>query len=175
VASSSLTGPIKVSVTLPLAPLVTRQRYKTAAPRPAERVNQLDEMAAVACDLVGVYAGLVLLATQVFRFHGTVAVAAATLVAAALFSPLRRRVQWVVDQRFNRARYDAEQTVATFAARLKDTVDLDSVRDDLTTVVDHALEPPTCWCGSASRAEASGGQHKIPGVPGVSSLTWSLG
>jgi hypothetical protein len=51
--------------------------------------------------LVGVYAGLVLLATQVLRVHGTVAVAAATLVAAALFTPLRRRVQRLVDRRFN--------------------------------------------------------------------------
>jgi hypothetical protein len=50
-------------------------------------------------------------------------------------------VQQVVDRRFNRARYDADQTVAAFAARLKDTVDLDSVRDDLATVVDQALEP----------------------------------
>ena len=91
--------------------------------------------------LVGVYAGLVLLATQVFRFHTPVAVAASTLAAAALFNPLRRRVQQAVDRRFNRARYDADQTVATFAARLKDTVDLDSVRDDLATVVGQALEP----------------------------------
>jgi hypothetical protein len=91
--------------------------------------------------LVGVYAGLVLLATQVFRFHTPVAVAASTLAAAALFNPLRRRVQQAVDRRFNRARYDADQTVATFAARLKDTVDRDSVRDDLATVVGQALEP----------------------------------
>ena len=91
--------------------------------------------------LVGVYAGLVLLATQVFRFHTPVAVAASTLAAAALFNPLRRRVQQTVDRRFNRARYDADQTVAAFAARLKDTVDLDSVRDDLATVIDQALEP----------------------------------
>ena len=91
--------------------------------------------------LVGVYAGLVLLATQVFRFHSTVAVAAATLAAAALFNPLRRRVQRGVDRRFNRARYDADKTVAAFAARLKDAVDLDSVRDDLAGVVHQALEP----------------------------------
>ena len=91
--------------------------------------------------LIGVYAGLVLLATEVFRFRGTVAVAASTLVAAALFNPLRRRVQRVVDRRFNRARYDADRTVAAFAARLKDEVDLDSVRDDLAGVVQHALEP----------------------------------
>ncbi len=63
------------------------------------------------------YAGLVLLATQVLRFHGSVAVAAATLAAAAVFNPLRRRVQLAVDRRFNRARYDAEQTIAAFAAR----------------------------------------------------------
>ncbi len=91
--------------------------------------------------LVGVYAGLVLLSTHVLTIHGTVAVAASTLAAAALFSPLRRRVQHVVDRRFNRARYDADQTIAAFAAHLKDAVDLDSVRTDLTAVVHRALEP----------------------------------
>ena len=68
-------------------------------------------------------------------------VAASTLAAAALFNPLRRRVQRAVDHRFNRARYDADQTVTAFAARLKDAVDLDSVRDDLAGVVQRALEP----------------------------------
>jgi HD superfamily phosphohydrolase YqeK len=58
-----------------------------------------------------------------------------------LFNPVRRRVQQAVDRRFNRARYDADQTVAAFAARLKDAVDLDSVRDDLAGVVHQALEP----------------------------------
>jgi hypothetical protein len=91
--------------------------------------------------LVGVYAGLVLLATQVARIHTPVAVAASTLAAAALFHPLRRQVQRVVDRRFNRARYDADQTVAAFAARLKDAVDLDSVCNDLTGVVTKTLEP----------------------------------
>ena len=91
--------------------------------------------------LAGVYAGLVLLATHVFGLHTPVAVAAATLAAAALFNPLRRRVQLLVDRRFNRARYDADQTVAAFAARLKDAVDLDAVRHDLASVVHQALEP----------------------------------
>jgi hypothetical protein len=91
--------------------------------------------------LVGVYAGLVLLATQVPGVHSSVAVAVATLAAAALFSPLRRRVQLAVDRRFNRARYDADQAVAAFADRLKEAVDLDSVRDDLAGVVQHTLEP----------------------------------
>jgi hypothetical protein len=86
---------------------------------------------------------LVLLATRVLSFHSTVAVAAATLAAAALFNPVRRRVQQVVDRRFNRARYDADQTVAAFAGGLKDAVDLDldSVRDDLARTVHQALEP----------------------------------
>ena len=91
--------------------------------------------------LVGVYAGLVLLATRLLRVHTPVAVAAATLAAAALFTPVRRRVQRRVDRRFNRARYDADQIAAAFAARLKDTVDLGSVRDDLTGIVSRALEP----------------------------------
>jgi hypothetical protein len=91
--------------------------------------------------LVGVYAGLVLLTTQVFRVHSSVAVAASTLAAAALFNPVRRRVQKVVDRRFNRARYDADQIAAAFAARLKDAIDLDAVRDDLAGIVRQALEP----------------------------------
>jgi len=54
---------------------------------------------------------------------------------------VRRRVQRLVDRRFNRARYDADTTTAAFAARLKDAVDLDAIRDDLTSVVRTALEP----------------------------------
>jgi hypothetical protein len=91
--------------------------------------------------LVGLYAALVLLATRLLSFQTPVAVAASTLVAAALFNPLRHRVQLRVDQRFNRTRYDADQLVAAFAARLKDTVDLDSVRDDLAVAVHEALVP----------------------------------
>jgi hypothetical protein len=91
--------------------------------------------------LAGVYAGLVLLATRVFGFHSTVAAAAAMLAAAALFNPVRRRVQRAVDRRFNRAGYDADLTVAAFASKLKDAVDLDSVREDLVSAVQKALEP----------------------------------
>jgi hypothetical protein len=91
--------------------------------------------------LVGVYAGLVLLATQVLTVKSPVAVAAATLATAALFNPVRRRVQRIVDRRFNRARYDAERTIDAFAAGLQGAVDLDSVRDGLVGVVHRALEP----------------------------------
>jgi hypothetical protein len=103
--------------------------------------------------LVGVYAGLVLLATQVLRFHGSVAVAASTLVAAALFTPLRSRVQRLVDRRFNRTRYDAELMITAFAARLQDATDLDAVRSDLASTVHRALEPAhlSLWLDRAQR------------------------
>ena len=91
--------------------------------------------------MAAVYAGLVLLATRVLGVTTPPAVAAATLAAAALFNPLRHRVQRVVDRRFNRARYDADKTVAAFASRLQDAVDLDAVQADLVGVVQHALEP----------------------------------
>ncbi len=91
--------------------------------------------------LAGAYAGLVLLATRELRFSSEVAVAVSTLAAAAAFNPVRRRVQHLVDRRFNRARYDADLTVAEFAARLQDAVDFDAVRTDLGGTVQQALEP----------------------------------
>jgi hypothetical protein len=106
--------------------------------------------------LVGLYAGIVLLATHVVSIKTPVAVAASTLAAAALFNPLRRRVQRVVDRRFNRARYDAERTVAAFAARLKDAVDLDTVQGDLADVAQRALEPAhiSVWISPPERRGA---------------------
>lgn len=102
--------------------------------------------------LVGVYAGLVLLATEVLNLHTPVAVAASTLAAAALFTPLRSQVQRMVDRRFNRTRYDADQTLIAFADRLKDAVDSDEVRADLLRVVHRSLEPAhaTVWVCPAS-------------------------
>jgi hypothetical protein len=91
--------------------------------------------------LVGVYAGIVLLATRVVSVNEPAAVAGSTLAVAALFNPLRRRVQRAVDRRFNRARYDADRIVAAFAARLRDPASLDSVQNELATTVQNALEP----------------------------------
>jgi hypothetical protein len=91
--------------------------------------------------LVGLYAGLVLLAGHVLPVHDSITVAGATLVVAALFAPVRRRVQHVVDHRFNRTRYDAELTTAAFAARLQDATDLDAVQADLAATTDRALQP----------------------------------
>jgi MFS family permease len=91
--------------------------------------------------LAGLYAGLVLLATRVPDLTSQVGVAFATLAAAALFNPVRRRVQHRVDKRFNRARYNADNTVAAFAARLQDATDPDAIRSDLMSTIHRAVEP----------------------------------
>ena len=91
--------------------------------------------------LVGVFVGIVVLATDVLPFSSPVGVAASTLAAAALFNPLRLRVQRLVDRRFNRARYDAEAIVTAFTLRLRDAVDLETVRGELLLAVDRAVEP----------------------------------
>ena len=91
--------------------------------------------------LVGVYAGIVLLATREVSINEPVAVAGSTLAVAALFNPLRRRVQRAVDRRFNRARYDADNIVTAFAARLQDAAGPDSVQEALASTVQNALEP----------------------------------
>jgi MFS family permease len=91
--------------------------------------------------LVGVFVGLVLLTTRVLPFSSPVGVAASTLLAAALFAPLRTRLQRVVDRRFNRARYDAEATVAAFGARLRDAVDPETVLNELTAAAGGSLQP----------------------------------
>jgi hypothetical protein len=97
--------------------------------------------------LVGVFAGLVLLTTRVLPFSSPVGVAASTLVAAGLFAPLRGRLQRLVDRRFNRARYDAEATIAAFSHRLRDAVDVDTVLDELAAAAGRSLEPThlTVW------------------------------
>jgi hypothetical protein len=95
--------------------------------------------------LVGVYtAGFALLQTVISPFTsggGPFAVAASTLAAFALFQPLRRRIHAAMDRRFNRSRYDAQQTVAGFAARLRDEVDIATVATDLHATVLRAVNP----------------------------------
>jgi hypothetical protein len=91
--------------------------------------------------LVGLFVGMVVLATDVLPFSSPVAVAASTLAAAALFNPLRLRVQHQVDRRFNRSRYDAEAIVAAFALRLREVVDLETARTDLLQAVGGAVQP----------------------------------
>jgi hypothetical protein len=91
--------------------------------------------------LIAVFLGLVALTTIVLPFSSPVGVAASTLAAAALFTPLRRRVQRLVDRRFNRAHYDADTIIAAFTFRLRDAVDLDTISHELRHAVNQAVAP----------------------------------
>jgi hypothetical protein len=94
--------------------------------------------------LLGGYVGLVVVFQAVTRpvtGRSDLAVAGSTLIVAALFVPLRRRVQSAIDHRFNRARYDAEQTIDAFATRLRDEVDISTLSQDLEAVVRQTMQP----------------------------------
>jgi hypothetical protein len=93
--------------------------------------------------LVGVYAGGVILLRGLVPLRGTLAVATSTLVVAALFNPLRRRVQIEVDRRFNRSHYVAQQELEMFAGRLREEIDFDGLIDDLLAVVTKTVQPST--------------------------------
>ena len=111
--------------------------------------------------LVGTFVGLVALSTDTLALSGRVGVAASTLAAAALFNPLRMRIQRLVDRRFNRARYDAEATVAAFTARLRDAVEIDAIRADLLDAVNRAVQPThaSVWIKRHARGRAGG--HRL--------------
>ena len=143
---------IALTVVLPLVPVavaVSVLRY---------RLYDIDRIVSRAVSylvvtglLIGVYVGCVALAEAVLPVgSSSLTVAASTLAVAALFQPVRRRVQAAVDHRFNRQRYDAARTIDAFSGRLRDEVDPDVVRHDLLDVAVRAIQPASIslWVAS---------------------------
>jgi hypothetical protein len=103
--------------------------------------------------LVALYFGGIVLLQSIFVLlteeKSTLAVVASTLLIAALFTPLRRRIQSFIDRRFYRKKYDARKTLEAFSARLRDQTDLQAVSDDLVGVVWETMQPAhvSIWLG----------------------------
>jgi hypothetical protein len=106
-------------------------------------VSRTVTYALVTALLVLPYLLIVPAAGRLAQGAGNLVVAAATLAVAAVFQPARRRVQRLVDRRFNRRRYDAARTIAAFSGRLREQVDLDTLTAELLTVTDRTVEPTT--------------------------------
>ncbi len=104
--------------------------------------------------LVGVYAAIVVgIGAATGRSDNPVVIAGATLLVAALFGPVRRRIQAVIDRRLYRRRYDAEQVLATFAARLRDELDMDALARELRTATTRAVQPESVGVWIVRRGE----------------------
>jgi hypothetical protein len=108
-------------------------------------INRALVYASLTATLVALYLGGIVLLQRVFvAFTGersTLAVVASTLLIAALFNPLRRRIQSFIDRRFYRSKYDARKTLEEFSAKLRDETDLGTLSDDLIGVVRETMQP----------------------------------
>jgi hypothetical protein len=131
--------------------------------------------------LAGVYDGSIILLHEVFRAlpgqQSGLAIVASTLVIAALFTPIRRRIQTFIDRRFYRSKYDARKTLEAFSRKLRDETDIDALNDDLVGVVRETMQPThvSLWLrpylgsskrGQAARLRKPSTRHAAPGKSG---------
>ncbi|HEV2581937.1 MAG TPA: hypothetical protein VGT44_13870, partial [Ktedonobacteraceae bacterium] len=102
---------------------------------------------------VGLILGLQSLFQGVFKQNNDVAIVVSTLVIAALFQPLRHRIQRIIDRRFYRRKYDAARTLAQFSASLRNEVDLQQLKESLVVVVEETMQPAhiSLWMRPTSR------------------------
>ena len=114
------------------------------------------------------YAGVVLGFGRLLPQGSSLVVAGATLAVAAVFQPARRRIQTLVDRRFNRRRHDAAQTIAAFSTRLRDQVDLTTLTGELLAVVDQTMQPTraSLWLRPRGPSTATDGTaaHQFAGT-----------
>ena len=153
-----------ISVGIPLAIGIAILRYRLYD---IDRLINRTLVYGLLTALLGlVYAGAVLVLGQVFGGVGgdppSWAVAGATLAVAALFQPARHRIQQAVDRRFNRLKYDMDQTIEAFSARLRDEIDLDALSAELLAVADQTMQPTTAslWLRPSPQAPQRGQGHR---------------
>jgi hypothetical protein len=142
-ADDAFSWPLLLSVPLAIAVAVLRYRLWDLD----RLISRTVAYTLVTALLVLPYLVVLPVASRLLEGSGSLAVAAVTLAMAAAFQPLRRRVQALVDRRFNRRRYDAARTVDAFATRLRDQVDLDALHTELLGVVHQTMQPTraTLW------------------------------
>ena len=163
-----------IGLALPVAIGIAILKYRLYA---IDRIiSRTVSYAVVTGAVAGVYLGCIALLTRVLPFRGSLGIAVAVLAAAALFNPLRRRVQAMVDQRFDRARYNAERVVAQFSVQLREEVDLEVLGADLLSVVHHVLAPTHLglWLSGTASPSTAPGAKPDDSAPSTSSRTLKI-